>query len=285
MKTVIDMKNEKIQLLVEGETIECTPTNLGLTNDIYKGIYKNRIVAIRIPKHKTKDLTSFDNEHQVLPAIKSLGLDANELYYNPTTRIRITEWIDDAIEFKDFQDEDKILRSAKLIKKLHQAKLVTHNEFNGVALLEEYRSKIHNFIYPLHEYDELLTQVNAIQNPHILCHNDLVSGNLLFTKDKDYLIDYEYAKDNDPLFDIMSFFTENKITDEKSRECFYAAYFDSPPSQKTRKELSIYEAFHNLLWCTWANMMYDLLHEDIYKQIANDKYDALLTNIKAGNLN
>ena len=37
-----------------------------------------------------------------------------------------------------------------------------------------------------------------------------VDGNILFTKENVYLIDYEYAADNDPLFDVMSFLSEKQ---------------------------------------------------------------------------
>lgn len=282
---VIKMTKENIQLIINDEIIEGTPTNLGLTNDIYKAMYHGVRVAIRVPKDETKDLSTFDNEHLVLPLIQDLNLDAKELYYDSSTRIRITQWIDNSVEFKDCSFDDKIIRSAKLIRKLHDSNIVTRNEFNPVSLLHEYRGKITHLLHPIDDYFYLTTKLQAIDNPHHLCHNDLVSGNLLFTDDQDYLIDYEYAKDNDPLFDIMSFITENNIIDKTQREQFYTAYFSEPLTDKIRNELMIYEAFHNLLWCTWANMMYNLLQEDIYKVIANGKYNSLLENIKTGDLN
>ncbi len=274
------IKMDRIELIIDGQKIECTPTNLGLTNKIYKGIFDDEVVAIRIPKEETKELSTFDNEHMVLPLIKELNLDANELYYDPSTRIRITKWINNASEYKDCFDDNKIIRAAKLIRKLHDAKIITHNEFNCISLLREYQSKIQASLFPLEKYYYLIDKVKQIHNPHILCHNDLVSGNLLFTDSKDYLIDYEYAKDNDPLFDIMSFLTENNITDLNKRQLFYQTYFETTLTDKVKHELSVYESFHNLLWCTWATMMFDLLHENIYKEIATDKYNALQANEK-----
>lgn len=263
-----------------GNNIQFTPTNLGLTNNIYKGKIGFENVAIRIPKEETKELSAFNNEKNVLPLIKDLDLDVPEIYYDPETRVRITRWIPNAIEYKLCPDEDKIERVAKILKKFHGANLKSGVDFNCVALLNEYRSHIKDLLHPLDDYYHLISDIQQIHNEHILCHNDLVSGNLLFTKEKDYLIDYEYAKDNDPLFDIMSFFTENKITDSNLRNRFYAAYFDSPLTPIQIKQLSIYESFHNLLWCTWANMMYDLLHEEIYLEIASDKYNALKISVQ-----
>lgn len=279
---VMKMTKETIQIYINNEPIECIPTNLGLTNDIYKATFMDKPVAIRIPKEETKDLSTFDNEHYVLPLIKDLDLDAHELYYDPETRIRITQWIDNAIEFKDCVMEDKIKKSAQLIKRLHDAKIVTNNEFDCISLLYEYRNKVTHLLHPIDDYFTIANEVRNIHNPHILCHNDLVSGNLLFAEDRDYLIDYEYAKDNDPLFDIMSFITENNIVDKSQRQQFYDAYFGKEPDDQVKKELFTFEKFHNLLWCTWANMMFNLFNEEVYKDIANEKYVALLHNIKTG---
>lgn len=269
----------KIKTLL-GQNIDIIPTNLGLTNNIYKGLVDSKLVAIRIPKEETKQLTAFNNEKNVLPLIKNLNLDVPEIYYDPESRLRITEWVPNASEFKNCTADDKIERVANLLKTFHNANLKTGIEFDCVSLLKEYRGHVKELLHPLDEYNYLIDDVQQIQNPHILCHNDLVSGNLLFTDVKDYLIDYEYAKDNDPLFDIMSFFTENKITDENLRNRFYKVYFNEPLTPIQIKQLATYEAFHNLLWCTWANMMYDLLHEDVYLEIANDKYEALIQNKK-----
>ena len=101
-----------------------------------------------------------------------------------------------------------------------------------------------------------------------------MDGNILFTKDKTYLIDYEYAANNDPLFDVMSFLSENQIEDPALRARFYAVYFDEM-NATVRRQLDIWENFQNLLWCCWAMMMWESRHESIYRAIARDKYEAL----------
>lgn len=271
--------NTKIKRILQ-HNIEFTPTNLGLTNNIYKGRIGNEIVAIRIPKEETKMLSTFDNEKNVLPLIKELELDVPELHYEPDTRVRITRWIANAKEYQECHDENKIERVAHMLKKLHQANIITGHVFDCESLFKEYQSHIKTPLYSFDDFTHILLDLKTINNPRILCHNDLVSGNLLFTTDRDYLIDYEYAKDNDPLFDIMSFFTENNITDPMLRNRFYSEYFGEPCTPIQLQQLHTYECFHNLLWCAWANMMADLLNENIYFDIARDKYNALLACTK-----
>ncbi len=258
------------------QEINLTKTSLGLTNIIYTTTIQGEKVAVRTVNEKLGNSKAFSNEKNALSLVKPLNLDAQEIYYDPTTRLRITRWIHDAQEFSEFTNkEEGVIRVAKLLKKLHQANLKSHCPFNALELLQEYKDKIITPLFDYSQFDFILEHFKKIDNPQLLCHNDVVSGNILFTDSKDYLIDYEYSKDNDPLFDVMSFFTENKITEDHLRSLFYNEYFSKPLTPKQQFELLTYEQFHNYLWCCWANMMFDLLQEEIYLQIANDKYEAL----------
>ena len=126
----------------------------------------------------------------------------------------------------------------------------------------------------IQQSEKIIQALQAIPVQATLCHNDWVAGNIGFTQHRDYLLDYEYAGDNDPLFDVMSFITENKIS-VLDREIFYSAYFDHPLSTDERSYLKAYEDFHNLLWYTWAMMMFESRQDQVYLMIAQDKLKQL----------
>ena len=247
----------------------------GLTNDIYLTTINNINYAIRIPKDDINNIININNENKVLELIRNTNLDVKEYYYNTNNRIRITYYINDTIEYKDNNDPNKIIKVAKLLKQLHN--INTNNldvYFNPIDMYYKYKSNIHNYLYNINNYEYIIDKIKEYDINYVLCHNDLVSGNILFTKDKEYLIDYEYAGLNDPIFDIMSFLTENNINDTNERNKFYNEYFDNI-NDKLIDKMNIYESFTNLLWYCWANMMYDTRKELIYKEIAIDKYNAL----------
>ena len=75
----------------------------------------------------------------------------------------------------------------------------------------------------------------------------------------------------------MSFITENDLTQAEIDE-FIVSYFGRVPSTLEEELLVSYKQFHNLLWCTWACMMYESRNEDIYRSIAFDKYNAIIKN-------
>ena len=257
--------------------IPLTKTKLGLSNDIYCAYINNTKVAIRMPKQDIAKHLS--NEASVLALIKQTDLDAIELYYDPKTRIRITKWIDNYQEFKDFDSKDKYIRATRLIKKLHNYKFKVDHEFNAFEKYKAFKNDIKNPLLDYEKYEACFKEFSELDEEYILCHNDVVSGNMLFSEDKDYLIDYEYAGMNHPYFDIMSLITENNIDDEAIRGTIYAEYFGHQVDEETLKKLKIIENVQNLLWAAWANMLYDSRKEEIYLMIFNDKFEHLKRGI------
>ena len=267
------MKIEQIIKLVLDEDVQkITKIETGLTNHNYAVKTNLQTVVLRLPKEENEHLFNYINEQDILDKVKPLDIDAELIYYDSETGIKISKFIKNAHVYHDRYIE----RAAILIKKLHGAKLHSNETF--IVLNQFDLFQVDNPIYDLSVYRNLLAGLE-IENP-ILCHNDLVQGNLLFTEKKSYLIDYEYAMNNDPYFDIMSFITENDIMDPHLRKLFYDNYFNSTTEINYQK-LDSYEIAHQILWCQWACMMYKFHNEPVYKEIADLKYKRLIQKITA----
>ena len=246
----------------------------GLTNDNYiVTLSDDRKVVLRIPRKSNEGLFDYQHEAKVLKIVEPLNLEPKLLYYNKLTGVKCSEYIENTALY----EAQYIERAASLIKTLHSHKLKSNKTFNIKETFNEYKSRIQKPLYDTsfaHHYIDDLVIENTI-----LCHNDLVQGNLLFSDDKDYLIDYEYAQDNDPFFDIMSFITENDIMDEALRKTFYDIYFDRDLTQQEKDKLKHFEIVHHVLWCEWAMMMYESHGDAIYKEIADLKYKRLMETV------
>lgn len=249
-------------------------TKKGLTNRNFLLTVNQKQFIIRIPYQDSHQVVDRKQEVYALEIIKQTDLDVPLIYFNEVSGIKITAYIPNLEEFQDSQKQDKIERVARLMKKLHNLPNVSKIDFQPVETWKRYYANVHDPIYDLSSYTSIIEDVQTLHNPKVLCHNDWVSGNILLGTHKDYLIDFEYAANNDPLFDIMSFLTENNIDDENDRQRFYQIYFDNI-TPIIKKQLAIWESFHNLLWCTWAMMMYESRKDDVFRQIAHDKYCAL----------
>ena len=248
--------------------------NKGLTNDNYLITVNDQRFICRVPKDDAHKIVHFPHEEKALESIKNAQLDVNTIYYDQKTGIKITEYVEDFMTFEEYQGSDKIKRTAILMKRLHALHKTIGYDFNPIARYHQYRSYVKNALISDARATDIIEAIQKIPFVPTLCHNDWVSGNIGFTHHRDYLIDYEYAGDNDPYFDVMSFITENKLTDDERKE-FLESYFDQPLTSQEIQALKAYEDFHNLLWCTWAIMMYESRNLEVYQRIAQDKLNQL----------
>jgi thiamine kinase-like enzyme len=249
---------------------ELEKLNKGLTNDNYLITIDHQRFVLRIPKSDSAKIVNFVHEAKALELAKKADLDVNTLYYDPKTGIKITQYVDDLKTYSEYQGSDKLVRTAALMKRLHGLKTPIGYDFDPISRYRQYRSYVKKPLIEDAQASAIIDALKDLKYVPTLCHNDWVSGNIGFSQHKDVLIDYEYAGDNDPFFDVMSFITENDIPAE-DRQTFYDAYFDHPLSPQEQHRLSVYEDFHNLLWCTWALMMFESREDRIYEMIAQDK--------------
>lgn len=248
--------------------------NKGLTNDNYLITVDHQRFILRVPKSDSAQIVNFAHEAKALALAKQADLDVNTLYYDQNTGIKITQYVDDLKTFDEVSDDDKLSRTATLMKRLHGLNSAIGYDFDPISRYRQYRSYIKNPLIEDQRAQAIIDAVEKLSFKATLCHNDWVPGNIGFTRHKDYLIDYEYAGDNDPFFDVMSFITENNIA-PLDRQTFYDAYFGHPLSLAELHHLNVYEDFHNLLWCTWAVMMAESRNEPVYTLIAHQKLKQL----------
>ena len=251
-----------------------TKTNLGLTNDIYTFEVDGQKYALRIPIDDINDLLP-RSEKEVLCKVRRLDLDFEEVYYDQHSRIRITKWVDDLVEFKDFKDPSRYLRTVQMIKKLHSLNERVTEDFKLDLIYHTYLDHIKNPLFDYAKHDKIITDFLQLEDSYELSHNDLVSGNILFAKDRSYLIDYEYGANNHPYFDLMSFISENEIDDPQIRTLIFKAYFGDSLNVNIMRKLEIIEKCQNLLWASWANMLYDSRGADVYLEIFKSKIQHL----------
>lgn len=94
--------------------------------------------------------------------------------------------------------------------------------------------------------------VRACPRPATLCccHNDVVAGNVV-GHDPPRLIDWEYASDNDPFFDLASLIAYHDLTQSQSDRLrdAYAGGTDSQARERLRVQLRL---FHALQWLWFA---------------------------------
>jgi thiamine kinase-like enzyme len=83
------------------------------------------------------------------------------------------------------------------------------------------------------------------------CHCDPLCENFLDMGETMYLIDYEYAGNNDPMFDLGDFSVEAGLGAEEDA-LLLEGYFDGPPPADAAARMVIHKANCDLFWALWA---------------------------------
>jgi thiamine kinase-like enzyme len=252
----------------------------GLSNDNYLVTTKyNERLIVRIANEANKSLFNRKQEYQITKLIAPYKIDVPVIYFDEESGNKVTLYQKGFYHIDTYSESD-VVNVAKIIKKLHSIPVNLTYEFDPLTKLYDYLNKIDKNIFA--NYDELISKFNKIKdlNKKVLCHNDIVKGNLLFKGDLVNLIDYEFAALNNPLFDLASFISENNIEDERLKLTFLRAYYSEKFNDDILNQFNIYHCFEDLLWSIWAYMRYTQTSELIFYDIYKFKKNRLDKNIK-----
>ena len=263
---------KQIEHVLQTKILKVEDFNKGLTNKNIRITTKDDRYILRIPPIDTQHVVHREHEAKAMELVKDLDVDT--CYFNPVTGIKLTRYIPTLLTFTEYTGKDKLQRVAKLMRQLHEKNALICFAFNTIERYQHYAAQVKQPLVDPDTAQMIIYNIQALEYTPTLCHNDWVAGNICFTQDRDYLIDYEYAGDNDPFFDVMSFITENELSEDEKLD-FMLSYFGRPWTKEESQKLRAYGDFHNLLWCTWAIMMYESRHDEIYLEIAQKKQQAL----------
>ncbi|MCX5775489.1 MAG: phosphotransferase family protein [Firmicutes bacterium] len=221
------------------------PLTTGISN---KNYLINGVSVMRIKSLFRDPYYSAKAEHDVEMLIAPLHIAPELLYFNERNGTKITRYIDDAYFLDVYPSNEQLVLVAATLKKLHGAALKIRAKFSMFDRLDTYKNDAFERINPTLESAIIAEAKKYFDGKHqVLCHNDVVNGNLLFYENRVSLIDYEYASMNDPVFDLVSFLSENDITDERRIHFFLMNYYGEESAIPYKKIMAFYR-FLDLLW-------------------------------------
>lgn len=174
------------------------------------------------------------------------GLANAVLYVDDLTLL--TEYVEGVVWEPGYLERDENIELvAGTLRRLHSMHL-TGRTFDSTIAAQRYVAKIDNADSALVEH---CTQViKTMRLPHNLCccHNDLVAENIVTAPDMIFL-DWEYACDNDPFFDLATIVEHHRLPEDISARLL-DAYFDGDGSRwwpKLSEQRDLYLALY-WLW-------------------------------------
>lgn len=236
-----------------------------------------------VMKVKTKDLDPFNHiptDVYIQSLMANQSLSADVLAYDKEARVIISTYLPNTKYLPPNPNEKDLEMVANVIQILHQMPTDGVRSFDPVNRYRTYQELANTPpLFPELE-EELLKEFTLYFQtaPQVVSHNDVVRGNLLFQAGELNLIDYEYAGLNDPLFDHLSFLTENNLDNPQT----LALYFQGILKDQFRLEqkfLIRYITFIDLLWYYWAKAYYQKTKKAIFLEIAEIKKNRLIARL------
>jgi thiamine kinase-like enzyme len=160
----------------------------------------------------------------------------------------LTEYAEgDVWRRSDLDDDDQLDRLADTLRRLHALPL-TGRRFDAVAAADTYIREIGDAHRGAAKRFHAAIRAAPVRSELRCCHNDLVAANILYA-DGVRLLDWEYACDNDPLFDLATIVAHHRLRTRQARRLL-DAYFDDG-GVRWRKRLAEQQIVYDALTWLW----------------------------------
>lgn len=234
----------------------------GMTNNNYKIEIDNKYYVLRVPGKGTEDMISREDEIKNAIYADEIGINCRVVYFNKESGVKISKFIENAqtLSPESTKNQNNMIMVCEILKKLHNYDKKMSNNFNIYGKIEQYEklAKEVNAIF-FDDYYEVKNKVLYLKNimdkldvKLVPCHNDTIAENFIKSgEDKMYLIDWEYAGMNDPMWDLSAYSLENKFSEDEE-ELLLNIYFDGNLELKFKKRILINKVYQDFLWSTWT---------------------------------
>ncbi len=240
----------------------------GLTNRNYRVTFADgRSVVVRLSSPQSA-LVTIDRDHEYVAAAAAAeaGVGPGVVAYLPHWSALVIDWIEGhTFAAADLDDSDMLVRVARTCRQLHAGPRFA-SSFDMFALTRRYLDLVltRGFRLPPTYRDfsgaaaSIETAVAAHPEPTVPCHNDLLPANLMRDDKRLWLIDFEYAGNGDPYFELGNLCSEAHLGTDRLDELVHA-YDESAGRAESvdRHRASVARArLHALMsnygWTLWA---------------------------------
>ena len=233
----------------------------GLTNVNHLVEVGDDRYVLRIPGEGTGEYIKRVDEEVAARSAAAAGVNADVVFFDATDGLMVTRFVDGAatMSAERFGDLDAVARAGHAFRQLHTRAAPFATDFALFPMIDEYKGLLASKGATLPDgYDEIQRQAESVRAaleaaPVQLapCHCDPLCENFLDTGERMYVIDYEYAGNNDPMWDLGDLSVEGAFNDGQDA-ALLRAYFGSDPPVDQRGRMIAYKALCDLLWTLWG---------------------------------
>jgi thiamine kinase-like enzyme len=233
----------------------------GLTNRNYRLEMPRGNFVLRIPGAGTSEYISRSNEARAARIAAKAGVNAEVLFFDETDGVMLCRFIDGAVTMNGerFKDLGSVTRAAQSLRRIHECGTPFANRFELFQMIDEYLGILAKKDAALPQgYHTVKTEAEKVRAalakrplPLRPCHCDPLAENFLDTGERVYVIDWEYAGNNDPMWDLGDLSVEAGFGPEQD-DALLNAYFGGNVLPADHGRMVLYKAMCDLLWTLWG---------------------------------
>ena len=239
-----------IRQLPDWQGATWTELSGGLSNHTWLLEKNGRKAVLKIDdKPRSAPYNDRRAEAKVQIAAAQAGLAGPVLFVN--RQVYITEYVEGtAWDPTQLDQQGRIEQLASALRRLHSLPQ-TGRSFDARGAAKLYVRDIENPDKKL--IATCLGVIKKVRLPNYLCccHNDLVGENIIAAPDLKFL-DWEYACDNNPLFDLATIVEHHELSEAQGR-ALLDAYFDGSGESWYPKLVEQQQLYLALLWLWTAS--------------------------------
>ncbi len=205
-------------------TVHIEPLSGGMTNHNFKVIDEDHAYVVRLGSDDPVHLISRRNETAASRAAFEVGVSPEVIHHQDG--VLVMRFIEGQVYGEaDVRNDENLARIVYMLKHFHQQ---TPHHFHEVPVMFWVFQILRHYQYMLHNGNsahrdkladlnniaiKLEQAVGAIEI--VFGHNDLLAANFIDDGDKIWLIDFDYAGFNSPLFDLSNLASNNELSTDQ----------------------------------------------------------------------
>ncbi len=251
---------DRVPLLRSGDVIVGDRLG-GLTNVNHLIEHDGHRYVLRVPGAGTGEYINRAHEQVAALASAAVGVNAPVLFFDPNDGLMVTAYLDDAVtmDAQRFSDLDAVARAGQVLRRLHTRSVPFASKFDLFSMIDDYKQLLATKGAVLPDgYSELERLADATRRaleanprPLVPSHCDPLCANFLDLGNRMYLIDYEYAGNHDPMWDLADLSVEGGFIVDQD-QALLRAYFEAEPHPAEVGRMVAYKAMCDLLWTLWG---------------------------------
>jgi thiamine kinase-like enzyme len=276
----------------------------GLTNRNYKVTLGTERYVLRLAGAGTSEYIDRAAEAHNARVAAAAGVNAEVLHLDVEDGAMLARYIDDSLTMSEaaFKDLARVERAAHAFRRMHRFPQPFTGRFDVFAQIDEYLALLRRNNARIPDgYEALQKEADAArrvlsERPAALapCHNDPLAENFLDAPGRMYLVDWEYAGMNDPMWDLGDLSVEAGFGPDQD-EALLRAYFEGAPPTAQRGRMVLAKGLCDLVWTLWGllQVMNDNPVDDFWaysinrferckRLLASEEFAAALAAVRAG---